>query len=245
MLIKIARKLECLENLFPKKFRLPLRYYGQGILGMLEPEMKYLNGLVDPLRVAIDIGANKGVYTYKLAKYAKHVYCFEPISELCDYIKEFKASNITVINAALSDEYGKSDFRIPIEGRRHVTTRASLIFSGEGESRNIDVTTLDSYGYSEVGFMKIDVEGVEEKVIVGGINTIKSNNPILLIEMSWDNGNSKRCHDIFDFLVGISYRPIVIEKSRISYCSSSIFTFHIFTKNIIFVPHGHDFLDHI
>jgi len=41
-------------------------------------EIALLKVLVEPRRNAIDAGANKGVYTHFIAKYARHTYAFEP-----------------------------------------------------------------------------------------------------------------------------------------------------------------------
>lgn len=240
--INLARKLEFFEKLMPRRFQLPLRYYGQRFLGTLEPEMKYLSLLVNPSFVAIDVGANKGIYSYALAKYARHVYCFEPIVELCDYIKNYKTTKLTVINSALSDEAGNLTLRIPLKGGRRVTTRASLISSDEGEPRKVQVNKLDFYGYKDVGFIKIDVEGLEEKVISGGLDTVRKYKPVLLIEMFYERSQNKRCRKLFEFLVGIGYKPIMIDKFGPHLCDEKVFDNAELSKNIIFVPDGHEFL---
>ena len=36
---------------------------------------------------------------------------------------------------------------------------------------------------NDIGFIKIDVEGHEKNVIQGGLDTIKKNKPVLLIEI--------------------------------------------------------------
>ena len=50
----------------------------------------------------------------------------------------------------------------------------------------IKTSTIDTFSFKNVGFIKVDVEGMEEKVLRGGINTIISNNyPPILFEL-WD-----------------------------------------------------------
>jgi FkbM family methyltransferase len=240
--INFARKLESIERLIPRRYQLPVRYYGQHLLGALEVEMKYLPQLVDRNSIAIDVGANKGIYSYALTRYAKHVYCFEPISELCDYIKNYKTDKLTVISSALSNEAGILNFNIPIMKGRRVTTRASLVGSDIGELRRVDVNQLDSYGYTNVGFIKIDVEGAEEKVINGGIGTINKYKPVLLIEMFYQKNENERCKNLFNFLVNIGYKPILIDKSGPRLCDVNLFNSEELSRNVIFVPHGHDFM---
>ncbi len=189
------------------------------------------------------MSVNKGIYSYALTKYARHVYCFEPISELCDYMKKYKTDKLSVINSALSDEVGNLTLKIPIKGGRRVTTRASLVCSDEGDLRQVEVNKLDSYGYKDVGFIKIDVEGVEEKVILGGLDTLKKYKPVLLIEMFYENYQSGRCKNLFDFLVDFGYEPILIDKFGPQLCGTGLFSCAELSLNLIFVPHGHNFLD--
>ena len=47
---------------------------------------------------------------------------------------------------------------------------------------DVEVRTLDSFGFEDVGFIKIDVEGFEREVLMGGIQTILKSKPILYIE---------------------------------------------------------------
>jgi hypothetical protein len=42
-----------------------------------EPEYFFLHLLADPVRTAIDVGANEGIYAGRLS-YCRSVHCFEP-----------------------------------------------------------------------------------------------------------------------------------------------------------------------
>ena len=54
---------------------------------------------------------------------------------------------------------------------------------GLGENgQNIQMITIDSLQLTKCDFIKIDVEGYEEHVINGGINTIKKYKPIIVLE---------------------------------------------------------------
>jgi hypothetical protein len=67
-------------------------------------------------------------------------------------------------------------------------------------SIEVECISLDSLvqkGFAEPDFMKIDVEGAEEFVIQGGINTLQKKKPVLMIEVhSPEIG--KRCLTILD-----------------------------------------------
>jgi hypothetical protein len=51
------------------------------------------------------------------------------------------------------------------------------------ESVMVNMATLDSFGLTNVGFIKIDVEGHEEAVLHGGLQTLKREMPNLMIEI--------------------------------------------------------------
>lgn len=46
-----------------------------------------------------------------------------------------------------------------------------------------EMRTVDSFNFTNVSFMKIDVERSEEQVLDGLINTIKKNQPVIVIEL--------------------------------------------------------------
>ena len=42
--------------------------------------------------------------------------------------------------------------------------------------------TLDSFNLENVGFIKIDIEGHELKALLGGLETLKKNRPVIVFE---------------------------------------------------------------
>lgn len=183
-LTKLAQRFQGIENLVPPAWRLPFRYHGQRLVGGLESEMALLERLVPNRGMALDIGANHGIYTYALSRLAHSVVAFEPLAECCRYIQGHRAPNITVHNVALSDQPGELQLHVPIIGGHTVYTRASLDRpNGPHESQRVQVRTLDSYGLDNVGFVKIDVEGLEAAVLQGARHTLEICRPAMLIEI--------------------------------------------------------------
>lgn len=183
-LTRLAQRVQGIEKLAPRAWRLPLRYRGQRMVGGFEPEMALLECLVPKQAVVLDIGANHGIYAYALARLSPEVHCFEPLEECCRYIQDYHAANITVHNTALADRAGELQLHVPVIGGRTVYTRASLDRpEGPCESRRVEVRTLDSYGLKNVGFIKIDVEGLEAAVLRGAQQTLKAYHPTMLVEI--------------------------------------------------------------
>src|ERR1700738_2367763 len=86
-----------------------IRYKAQKEWRRGEPEFRLLPFLVDRRRNAVDVGANKGTYTYALARLAKHVWAFEPNPKMFNILKRGAAANVTTAMLALSDRSGRSE----------------------------------------------------------------------------------------------------------------------------------------
>jgi FkbM family methyltransferase len=166
---------------------LKVRAWWRKVAGKNEAEIAVLPFLVPRDRWAIDVGANKGVYTQKLLEITGRVVAVEPNP---NYVKELSrvfGHSIQLIPAALSDTEGTAELIVPAA---HGEIDASL---GTIEQQNslaiynctrVQVPThcLDNLGLDNVGFIKIDVEGHEENVVKGAEQLIRRCRPILLIE---------------------------------------------------------------
>lgn len=215
-LSQLARKLQFAENAVPARWRLHIRYRIQRATGGLEPEMAVLDQLLVAGGVALDIGANHGIYAYALARIASTVHCFEPLPACCANIEAAAIGNVQVHNCALSDRAGRMRLYVPLEGTRAVHTRASLEKpTGPCEMIDVDVRTVDSFDLPRVDFIKMDVEGAEAAALRGAAGTIERHHPALLVEI--DRGRHTR--DSFDallaWLAARGYTPHVLTGGRI------------------------------
>ncbi|MDH5477934.1 MAG: FkbM family methyltransferase [Nitrospinota bacterium] len=156
-----------------------------------EPELKLLNHLVDPGKMAIDIGANQGVYTYFLSRLCVHTHAFEPNPDVRRYLAPAMAGvRVTVHDVALSDREAKVSLTAPLVSGKLIHGRGKL-GSFETESKEFEeykeyqvtTATLDSFGFSNIGFIKIDVEGHELAVLNGAHELLDKERPVLLVEI--------------------------------------------------------------
>ena len=148
-------------------------------------ELRLLSVLVDPARLSLDVGANIGVYSYALAKIGR-VVAFEPIVALAASIGR-ALPEITCIPCALADTDGSVVLTIPFHLKRSkrfdqpsATIRQN---SMPGWEVTVPVRRLDSFDYPDVGFIKIDVEGVERAFLEGARATIAKSRPVVVIEL--------------------------------------------------------------
>jgi FkbM family methyltransferase len=211
---KLAKRLEWAEHVVPGPWRLAARYHVQRLVRALEPEMRLLGRLLEQGGVAIDAGANWGIYTYALARSASVVHCFEPLAECCAYIRAMRAPNVVVHGYALADQEGVLRLHIPISGGRSVRTRASVHRpAGSFDVRDVEVRTLDSFAFDRVDFIKIDVEGHEEAALRGASATLDRHRPRLLLEIDRNRHSQQSVGALIDWLARRAYAPYVLGSS--------------------------------
>jgi FkbM family methyltransferase len=142
--------------------------------------------------VFFDIGANIGIYTYYVKQNCPEVtiHCFEPHPTLNSCLNLTKNSNnlskINIHNIGLSDVEGQFKlFLSEINSGGH----SFKINANDKDQNNhilVQVKTLDKLCQEEnidhIDVIKIDVEGIEDKVLTGAIKTLKKYKPSLLIE---------------------------------------------------------------
>jgi FkbM family methyltransferase len=148
-----------------------------------ETEIAFLPALVRRGEMAVDAGANRGVYARRLARLCPRVLACEPQPALARRLARAVPRNVVVLPVALSDTPGETTLRIPLLASTAVHTRGTL---GDGGSENLEVTALrlrlDDLALESVGFAKIDVEGHELPLLAGAVQTLRRCRPRLLVE---------------------------------------------------------------
>jgi FkbM family methyltransferase len=152
-----------------------------------EPELRLLEMLVDRRRNAVDAGANKGTFTHVLSGLARHVYAFEPNPKMLAVLRQTAAANVSVSAQALADRNGAGEFLIPRDSRgSHSNQGGSLSrvkVRGAHTVVPVEMARLDDLNLTDIGFIKIDVEGGELELLAGATQLLARDRPVLLIEM--------------------------------------------------------------
>jgi FkbM family methyltransferase len=130
--------------------------------------------------VVFDAGASYGSYTLTAGAMGAYVYSFEPEPTVfCDLVK-----NIT-LNGWQGKCYPFNEGLYSEETNINMKSYAPH-WPDLAISQDYHMTTLDKfmqdYNICKLDWMKIDVEGVEENVITGGINSIRKYKPKMIIE---------------------------------------------------------------
>lgn len=161
-----------------------------------EPEISKLINLISQNSVVIDVGANRGTYSFPILRKLRkpgYLYSFEPIPQLFNYLEKGLGSKDTfkVYSFACGDRQAVKRIKLPINNGQLSMGSASFINSfRDFENILVKIISIDSLKISKVDFIKIDVEGFETLVLRGAIKTIKQNRPVMLVEIDWNMGNN-------------------------------------------------------
>lgn len=131
---------------------------------------------VTDFNIAVDVGANVGLWARPLTKVFNHVISFEPLEQVYSCLERNVAGlNIEIHKHALGSVNDKVEMVYDAEN-----TGSSYVSEiGQG---SIDIKRLDDLDLPKFGLLKIDCEGHELEVIKGGEQTILKYKPIIVVE---------------------------------------------------------------
>ena len=152
-------------------------------------EERELDWLLPRLReddVVWDVGANVGIYSVLMSKRVSRVVAFEPVAATVERLERNlalnDASNVTVVNAALSDVPGEA-VMVTMPGGAGGN---HLLRSGELGDVAVRVTTGDEYaaGHGAPDVIKVDIEGFEPAFVRGAVGVIRKHRPMITLEVN-------------------------------------------------------------
>jgi FkbM family methyltransferase len=183
-----------------------------------EQELHYLDRIVPEGAVTVDVGANCGLYTRRLARLSRQVYAFEPSHQMADLLRRTSASNVSVHEIALSDQTGSAELFIPQGEHEPVYGLASLepaVSAANRQVVSVSVPTarLDAIVHQDVAFVKIDVEGHELNVLNGAVELLEHSQPVFLVEAE-DRHREQATRSIFEFFKNRCYRGFFLKEGN-------------------------------
>ena len=170
-----------------------------------EKQIQFLSNNIKNYKKAIfiDIGANKGIYSLLLAKeFGKlKTYSFEPVTKTFnEFVYNINLNNlkqnIKTFNFGISNTYG-SKRMIALKRKNYIQSGG---YSFNINNKKIYKDNIIEYYKTKIGdrtikfkkknlFIKIDVEGYEEKVLKGLNKVMKNNKIFIQIEIFNKNFN--------------------------------------------------------
>lgn len=172
-----------------------------GIVRREVNDLQHILPLCKSYRRVIQAGGNVGIWPKALAAQFEQVVTFEPdeanYAALYENTKD--VPNILRVHAGL----GLYNARAGIDHIDPSNIGAHQI-APEGDA--FEIVPLDQYGYEDVDFLQLDVEGFEHFAVMGAEQTIRASWPVICLELK---GLGKRYgvedEDTVEFLRAMGY----------------------------------------
>ncbi len=193
-----------------------------GFLKKSYPELFFIDRLVQPNWVCLDIGANLGYYSNRILQNIEGgaLHAVEPIPLFAAIWKSNilpSRKKVSLYNIALGEEKKQVKMSIPVRDGvvRHGLTKvdtgdnvgqSALSFDVEMERGDAIFSDL-----KQLDFVKIDVEGYEQFVLREIESTLRTHLPVIQIELS---GRENRSIS-YKLLTSISYKAFILDQNKL------------------------------
>lgn len=156
-----------------------------------EPEMSFVRAFARPGMHMIDVGANHGVYALTFASRldgSGHVWAFEPASSPYALLSRSIVANgfdtvVTAHPCGLSSQSRSASMLV--SEHSELGSLGADIGAGGGETVRLEAldALADQWGDADIDFVKIDAEGEEANILVGGREFFTGRSPLIMFEL--------------------------------------------------------------
>lgn len=223
-----------LYNIHDKYVGRSLAAYGEFSLG----ETTVFDSILSEGDFVIDAGANIGAHTLYYAHKGCTVLAFEPQrlvhQLLCANMALNSAASVYCFHAALGAAPGH--LAIPeLDPRAPDTNWGGLEIEGYTNGTVVPVNTIDEFELPACRLIKVDVEGMEEKVLRGAKDTIEKYHPVLYLE----NDRANKAEALVAYVESLGYvmrshQPMLFNPDNFSQNPKNLFP-NIASMNLICV----------
>lgn len=186
--------------------------------------VRLIEKYIDPDRDVLDVGANIGLHTVlfsKLINAGKKVMAIEPAPNALKYLEanleRNKCNEKVVVYKGIAADSENQFILNTIDGMEEYSTLGSMKHPHTGGIHNTSISVsgdlIDNLVKThklKPGFIKIDTEGAEFKVLIGAKQTIQRHRPIILSELSESllNQQGSSCNDVYNLLHEFNYKIV-------------------------------------
>jgi FkbM family methyltransferase len=204
--------------------KLKINLYSDSVLskiiydGFEEEELSFVKEVLTDGDIFIDIGANVGLFSLIASDCigaTGSIISFEPspvtFNRLQENITLNAIENSDLRNIGLSNQSGETNFYISDNGYDAWDSFAPSQDNKLQKTISVAVSSLDKelqqVDKSRIKLVKIDVEGWEKYVIMGGENLFRNYAPIVMVEFTEENtfNAGYAIHEIYDLMVDYGY----------------------------------------
>lgn len=138
--------------------------------------------------LALDVGANIGIFSRHFAEKFEEVWAIEPLQANIECLEKNVPSNVLIKQFAIGDKTAKRTiYQTPnslggafISDDDGVPTPSMTL--NDKLKVEVDMVTIDSFELRTVGLIKLDIQGSEVIAIKGAEETLRRCRPVVLIE---------------------------------------------------------------
>jgi FkbM family methyltransferase len=183
-------------------------------MSLPKEELHIYSKLSEDFKVVFDIGCRDDLDYYEVKKDCEY-HLFEPNSEALASIKK-KMSSLSDHHIILN-EFGLSDERkddcVYYKNVQSFIPHWCLPSYDSGE--RFSLRKLDDYvkekNIAKIDFIKIDVEGLDYQVILGGLDAIKRDNKVSYIQIENSGGNRQYLDLLTNFQFYLMMEPVLLK----------------------------------
>lgn len=196
-LSKLISRIQKLVRYVERPYLWSLRQRGAQVDAYLQLEQPWLQSM--RIQTVLDIGANVGQFC-QIAEALwpeARIYSFEPLQDCFEQLKQRMAGskNVIPLNVGLGEQAGEKSFERNAFSASSSFLRMTALHqtnypqARDSQAVKVRIERLDDLaGELEIReplFIKIDVQGYEDRVLLGGERTIKRAK-VLLVETSFE-----------------------------------------------------------
>ncbi|HEV8051419.1 MAG TPA: FkbM family methyltransferase, partial [Parachlamydiaceae bacterium] len=179
-----------------------LEVYGE----WCDQELDFFNEMLNEGDVVLDVGAYIGTHAVFFAKKVGalgKVHAFEPqrssFQMLCTNLTLNALYNTHCYQVGVSDK--STTIKLPVVDPYEGMNYGAIAIDDYLQGEDLQLITIDSLNLKQCNLIKVDVEGMEAKVLKGARQTIKELRPVLYVE----NNNTDKSSEILQILLDLKY----------------------------------------
>lgn len=180
--------------------------FWRGWIGHEPQVMRWWARLALDANTVLDIGANTGCFAFmaKALNPGATVHAFEPVSRIAERIGEncrVSGLDVKFFQQAVADEVGEVLIHDPGGANAYSASLDADFLPGDKESYPVPVTTVDEHCAKhglEPDLIKVDVEGIEGRLLLGGRQTLNSRQPLIVCEWTRNSAEHDAARDLLE-----------------------------------------------